>query len=897
MSQVYNWLWLHPVPAEPRTLAAAREVKNTVVVWRPVPAVILYPCLMTPCVYREDAEDPWIELLIASKGALKAEHVNLQLKISASLAAEKTYHREALFAGTFGNIEVEEAKPDGEGVVRTHEKFSGALHELFRKRLDKAGFKQLFRVRVHYQALVNAKNATQRLRPQGQTREEYQHWRAQEGDRLIKAMLEERHVHGEYRQIPGKGTFAFNLNAERGVQLWDEGAVRAVDWNEPIQAYHPVYFYAQGEGPERFGFGHLSDIHLNGRLDILQRNSAQVIQEATDESPPLSKLIEPTNRSFDRLLSTMAGDRDVGALLIGGDLIDHQLNAYTPKPPTDMLDVWDAVDLGKQEHRYAPGVDMVSFYTLLLKQFCRKAPKPVFGVAGNHDCYLAPFGISPRVLDTVRANEGIPADVNLTFYEAALAFGPSWQDCDEPLRLPGSPTSSFHKEWMEWFYTVLTPFTDFSVQLPKQQLVCLGWGDNEDMFLGGQGVGHLPRADEPITASQLELVRAAVRGHRRRSVVVLSHFTVASFREEIPLVGVDGKPARGSLEEQESEYNMGTFESKRREFIELLGQRTISCVLTGHSHRRGLYLLGNPLDQDKDGRPELGTRTVTMYDPERLDLARLPEQRRMPAIVVSDSGGPYPRYNRAGEFGGWGSDKPSGSVVKFDEDGRVARVKVVTGPRQNLPRLAVALDYVDVLKLGVWAEGSLQTEFFDLRDERRALQDLAGDREFYRLNTRLHADLEGTGLRVRSMTFYALGTRLTPFTVDVAGRAVCVFRGTQNRQFFDWVRRAAAPDRFLAVMFDWADDQHRRFERYSMDHAWTFEVTPSSEPIDKYAPNTLCRYRLARPERWAGGVGTFPEVPNFAWRRKHHKRVPAEGTKAAAQGAPSAEAPASLVQR
>jgi hypothetical protein len=871
MSQVYSWVWLHPLPPEPRTLAAAREVSNTIVVWKPVPAVIVYPCLMTPCVYHEDADDPWLELLIVSKDALKAEHINLQLKITPSLKAEKSYHAKALFAGTSGNIELEEAKPDDQGVVRTHRKFSGALHELFRERLDKAGFKKLYRVRVHHQARQNARDATLKLRPHGQTREEYQHWRAEDHDRLIKAMLEERHVYEEHRYLPGKGTFAFNLNGERGLQLWDEDSARAIDWNEPIQAYHPLYFYPHAEEANCFGFGHLSDVHLNGRLDILQRNPVQVIDR---HSPPLSALIQPTNRSFDLLLHAMAEDRDVGALLVGGDLIDHHLNAFVPQPPTSMEEVWKAVDLEEQKQRYAPGVDMISFYTLLLKRFCRAAPKPVFGVAGNHDCYLAPFGISPRALDTVRANEGIPADVNLTFYEAALAFGPTWQDCEEPLHgLGGDAPSSFRKEWMEWFYTVFTPFTDFSVQLPKQQLVCLGWGDEEDMTLGGQGTTHLPRADESISARQLALVSEAVRHHRQRSVVVLSHFTVASFSDEIPMIGAEDKPARGSLQTQESEYNMGTFETNRREFIELLGQRTISCVLTGHSHRRGVYLLGGRLDQDHDGVHEVSTRTVRMYEPRRLDFTRLPAQNRMPAIVVSDSGGPYPRYNRAGEFGGWGSDLPGGSVVQFDGDGMVTRVKVITGGRkQSPPRVAVAADYVDVLKQAVWAEQSLRTELFSYADERRAMLNLTDDIELYRLRTRLQSELEAAGLYVKAIAFHAVGTGRPSFTVDVSGRPVCVLRGPQNRFFYDWVRQVAAPDRFVAVTFGWTDRKYDRSDQYELDSPWIFEVAPLLEPADQHAPTGLGRYELARPQRWTGGVGTFPEVPDFAWRRKRQRQ-------------------------
>ena len=167
MTRLYNLVWTYPLPPEPRELAVACFVTNTVVVHRTTEAVIVYPCLMTPCVYRKSADDPWLELLVASKDVLTPTAVNLQLKVSTSLAAEKRYHREALFASPYGTIEVEEAKPDGDGLVRTHAKFAGVLHELVRQRLDSAGLKKLYRVHVHYDALINAEDAKTKLRPEG----------------------------------------------------------------------------------------------------------------------------------------------------------------------------------------------------------------------------------------------------------------------------------------------------------------------------------------------------------------------------------------------------------------------------------------------------------------------------------------------------------------------------------------------------------------------------------------------------------------------------------------------------------------------------------------------------------------------------------------------------------
>jgi hypothetical protein len=195
-----------------------------------------------------------------------------------------------------------------------------------------------------------------------------------------------------------------------------------------------------------------------------------------------------------------------------------------------MQGVWDVVDVDKKkEQNYVPGVDIVGFYSLLM-HFCRGSSKPVFGISGNHDAYLDPFGISPRLLGT-RANAGIPADLNLTLYEAVLAFGPSFADFSYHVSRP----SSFEAEWMEWFYTVFTPFGEASIQLPKQRVVCLGWGDDEDMVAGGQGAFHLPRADESVSDVQLKLLSNAAQKHESHRVIVISHFTVASFEEKVPM--------------------------------------------------------------------------------------------------------------------------------------------------------------------------------------------------------------------------------------------------------------------------------------------------------------------------------------------------------------------------
>lgn len=795
--------------------------------------------------------------------------------------------------GTGGKIEVAATTPDGQGILRTHKRFAGVVHRLVRERLDREGLAHFYKVRIHRDALESAAAATAQLQAKKPLDPDNKTWPVELGDRLIADVLKERHKLAPYNDLPRHGWFAFNVGAD-GPQVWDQGPEQpAQNTAEPVQSYHPVYFLDDPE-PSHLNFAHLTDIHINSRLDILQKNPATVLPYKESDvarangSLPIRELIQPTNRSFAQLLRAMKDDSDAHALLIGGDLIDHQVNAFVAaKPPATMEDVWAAVDMGSKSRseRYAAGVDMVAFYSLLI-DFCRSSQKPVFGVNGNHDCYVKPFGISPRVLSS-RANAGIPADINLTFYEAALAFGPSWTDCEVPgpELVTGKPPSSFEKEWIEWFYAVFTPFSDFSAKLPKQQLVCLGWGDNEDMFRGNQDDpsslvgGHLPRSDQSVSDVQLALLRAATSAAAERRVIALTHFTIASFLERVPLLDVrTHKPSGGWIcgENLENEFNMGTFESHRNELLALLSGQKITCILSGHSHRRGLYFVGE-LEQKQFGSlPVTSHLPVTIHDP---DGYKIPSDQALPALVVSDSGGPYPRYNRLGEFMGWGSDRPSGSIVMFETSGRPREVKVV---RAGLPpRLAVAVDYLDMEALGHDTRAiSIETEPFARSDEHKLFKpSLAGDGASftYELNVRAHKNLADAKIHFQRIVLHA-PDKLPPLslTIDPADARDGVFKVhldlAQSRAFYRWIREAEEPDRFVAVFFDWSGNQAVS-RRYDAAGPWIFEVAVgSSDTFDEVNQ----QYKIARPWRDVGGgdgSADWQDVPDFSWRQGFRQKT------------------------
>lgn len=217
-------------------------------------------------------------------------------------------------------------------------------------------------------------------------------------------------------------------------------------------------------------------------------------------------------------------------------------------------------------------------------------------VTGNHDCYGKNhiYGVSPRVLGVIKGNEGIPADHNLTFYEAMLVFGETWSKVFGTL---------FNAKLYEWFYAVFTPFADFSLELPKLRILGLAWGEKEEVLSspgsGGQTYKHLGRAAEAVTAGQIALLSGGLSSDKKTAL--MTHFTLVSYDDSIPVL--DG-PVSGHIDvggpglsrifgKPFSDHDFGTFQDGRAALYgSVADSGGIACVVTGHSHRKGMYLLG-----------------------------------------------------------------------------------------------------------------------------------------------------------------------------------------------------------------------------------------------------------------------------------------------------------------
>jgi hypothetical protein len=730
------------------------------------------------------------------------------------------------------------------------------------------GFTTLHRVRVDSACLFNRSGAQRQFNkvlgdltvPQ------------ETQDQIIREVLES--MNGPL--IAEKGKYAFVLDG-------DSVDLTQIDRTSPIQAYHPVFHY---RSLTYASLGHLSDLHMSSRQQLLARSKARVIEYAEldaagvlreadlDVSPHIGDQVNISSRSVQRVLQGLGGPAQPDIVIIGGDLIDcikswYPQDASITADPT-VRQVWDQVSLadGYDVVRYQDFVDFITMYTLIVN-FYNDFEKPVFAISGNHDCYYMTYGISPRVqvagADVKRANEGIPADHNLTFYEAILAFGNTYA-----MMHKSHMTTLFEKAMFKWFYSVLTPMSDFTVHLPRQSLIGLGWGDDEDLLdvpVIGQGLGHLPRSEEAITDKQFEIVnRAVTKGAQDsgRRLILTSHFTFISYLGGGPIYKWDGSANRWVRPEGDvyvgsnyDKYDEGTFENHREDlYAGLLVTKKIHTVLTGHSHHRGLHGI---LRLDTSGRDSVDTR---LYDFESLAQMKA-DGCDVPAVIISDSAGPIPRFNYVDEFEKWGSTRCSGTVLLFNDTGEMTAVYAV--PVDPRPRFPVVMDYVDTY---VWGD-ALTSRWFSHVIDTFESDDFSENAEnrgavgAYRFKVRLHDDIRQY-VRIDGIRLY-----LTWPEERTWGRATFQAEdGTFERWRVDgvdasWFRYIASVQggrrTFLAVKFARVDDSYVT-AGYDFDAWWTFEC--QIETAGNFITNLFSsskKYLVKRDRSRA-------EVPDFNWR-------------------------------
>ncbi len=512
-----------------------------------------------------------------------------------------------------------------------------------------------------------------------------------------------------------------------------------------IWSWHPVIrSKAQGQ----LKLGHLSDVHVNIRQNVLAESTACILEGASDAKPvgdKVSNCMEALKNLFEQFGS---GDTKADALVITGDLIDFNRNLCPTKAQGTIEKQWSAFNVinNVMDHSVYPrGQDDMLMFSLVRYAYTN-LQLPVFMTTGNHEAYQVPYGISPRVevvrdvagrgltesvgltfSDVVRkmsakekeslnayaenkANPGISADHNMTLFEATLAYGPTYAQV--------ILTENFHNSQFDWFYALFTPLTNWCVhygaspEKPRQALVGLGWGDAENYKNAGnlnpldsdnQGLGILPRSVDGISEAQKQiLIHAQNRKAqgKAKTISVFSHFTLINYGGDVALnaKGASLPVADGAFES----YNTGTCQKNQKwyftECINAQG-KAVDYHFSGHSHRAGVYL-GDIRRSGRNSTGEPRFDISSAFEPVTTPFGLGPVGQT--ALLVSSSGGPVGVQNYAGELqvGGdsWTLRPPSGTLLDPNRH-TVQRVAVNTVKVPTAkPRLCVALDYVHLSK-------------------------------------------------------------------------------------------------------------------------------------------------------------------------------------------------------
>lgn len=556
------------------------------------------------------------------------------------------------------------------------------------------------------------------------------------------------------------------LQAQRGtrggaigdLREYDVDAIGATRIGAPgadrprLQAWHPVI---RASTPT-LRIAHLSDVHVNLRQQALARSRAILLEGAEGAGPLAEPFAARTLCNaflhLRGLFEAVAPSREPdSALLLTGDLIDFNRNIDPARAGATLGEQWRALNILGNAHDadlYARWQDDMQLYSLVRHAYARLR-LPVFMTTGNHEAYEMPYGISPRVggwgmalgamenagrhagpsvvertdpalarhrgrleeasrFSPTRANEGIAADHNLTIYEAALAYGPTYGQTYTSLNYDAAN--------FDLFGALFNPLGDFVVgfggpqgaRTAGQLLVGLAWGEHENFqnLAGGtgsvgvdrQGAMILPRAASSFSPGQQALLRHAqqLKAASGASLLVASHFTIFSYDQGVPFSAADAgfTPADtpdGQLHSPGglTAFNMGTCERRLRWYFDHLvlgdGPR-VDWHFSGHSHRAGVYQAAR--SARSRGRVEVtSARDPGLEGPQTGD-------GRATRFVVSSCGGPIGYQNLDGELAGWTLRPPAGSVLD-PVSHRLSQVRSATGTGR--PRLAVALDYLHLM--------------------------------------------------------------------------------------------------------------------------------------------------------------------------------------------------------
>ena len=641
------------------------------------------------------------------------------------------------------------------------------------------------------------------------------------------------------------------------------------DKSSPIQSYHPFIV----SNKDKLNFGHLSDVHISARQVAFRESKACVFEGGvlTDTScvsgEPIGKLFNSSLESFSDMLKTMMTDDEIHAIVITGDLVDHAYNfnpAAKYSKPGELWTLMERSNPDNQKH-YQPYIDNLAVLSLF-KHCYDIYKKPIFLITGNHDNYKDIFAISPRVgseKGIVRGNSGLPADHNLTIYEACLMYGPKYHEYFN---------GNFQAPYADWFHHLFTPLTDYRFTFKQQSVVGLGWGDSEEIL--NTGIFSLDmtlyRAAESVSDKQLELINAASKeGQEGSQRLICSHFPFVSYDVSLGITTQGSVNCNDWLETVDL-YSQGTFKKNRADVYQLLHDKKFHYTLSGHSHRSGVYA--------GSMHTSYGRKNFIVNGKEIPHDATENLSSTQCNMIVSGCSGPIGVQNNYTDptkkgLGSFGLDYPSGNSVNFTNN-TIKRI-IPKAPTAK-PRFAVALDYLDIMG----RESSLLTvgKLVGSRNGKAGVfesivSDPTGSTFTFTLNRELPEEKF-----IESINIVAyVGGKFKAYSMSLKGSSVLVASVEDADALVEKViAQNKSVKTFLALTFNQALANTVGYKQYNFDSPWTYPI----EIVDRQAEmkkmleagggGELSDDEIEQQVKMVSGYelrrhSKFGEIPNFGW--------------------------------
>ena len=433
-------------------------------------------------------------------------------------------------------------------------------------------------------------------------------------------------------------------------QLKDYGAniKDKSDENVKVYIYHPVYISEK----DLLNVGHVTDIHMDSRMDVYAQSEASVIEVKCNCSPkhngkertikddrfyiPIKEKICNFNQVFTDVCTGLF-NKGADVLVLTGDLVDYNRGIHTEqthkKKYVPISEVWTALesDVTKDEF-YRTDRNWLTFYDRLIDLY-DKAEKPVVTILGNHD--YVNYGMAPwptTMAGLIQPWNGV-FDQNLTLYESALCYGPGYnnfkafrKDLDEQLK------------YVEWYMFFINPLADFVLQYGKQSMFMVDWGVKSSVipptaktmvlpsltFNTYEGVGGLHHAKNVFSKKNKNYaIYNAWISTPPTIKMLFMHATAICPRDDVSIGEIDY-----DLSWKDNPLKYGSFDGERERVLKDLESGELSIVVGGHSHRNVIMKVADERAQVIGSGANFGTLETK---PERI-------------AMVTSSCGPLPKY-------------------------------------------------------------------------------------------------------------------------------------------------------------------------------------------------------------------------------------------------------------